>query len=169
MRQQVSYFPLQGGEDLLSPPLTVKPGRLLYSLNYECDASGRYRRIAGFERLDGRAAPSDASYTQVCFENGDTAPTVGDTIRGVTSGASGELLATVISSGAFADGDADGYFILALTSGAFTAGEDLVVVQQITNASVETEVGSPSITQIRHGLSAVSSLTEVGLVSVTVT
>lgn len=75
---QVSYFPLQGGEDLVSPPLTIAPGRALIAQNYECDAAGRYRRVAGFERFDGQEAPSDAVDAEAAREDIAAVPGSGD-------------------------------------------------------------------------------------------
>lgn len=58
-----SYYPIEGGEDLITPPLSIHPGRLIFSKNYECDTQGRPRRIDGFERFDGQPSPSEATYT----------------------------------------------------------------------------------------------------------
>ncbi len=58
-RVNTLFFPFKGGENLIDPVLEMNPGELINSLNYECDASGGgYRRIDGFERFDGRTAPS---------------------------------------------------------------------------------------------------------------
>lgn len=144
MSDKVSYFPLQGGEDLVSPPLTVEPGRLLYSLNYECDVSGRYHRIAGFERMDGQPSPSDAEYGILYFEDGDTEPTAGDTIEGATSGETGEFLSAVVSSGTFAGGDAAGYFVLTQVSDDFDAAEDLEISAVVIATSVSYSAEAPT-------------------------
>jgi hypothetical protein len=53
---------LQGGLDLVTPALMVKPGQLLDCLNYEPDINGGYRRMGGIERVDGRPKPSEQSY-----------------------------------------------------------------------------------------------------------
>lgn len=57
--QQTAHFPLQGGLDLVTPPLAMPPGRMIAGENYEPHPAG-YRRIDGYERFDGRPAPSDA-------------------------------------------------------------------------------------------------------------
>ena len=43
--------------DLITPMGSMPPGRVIASLNYEPVAAG-YRRLRGFERFDGRTAPS---------------------------------------------------------------------------------------------------------------
>lgn len=58
MAQQLFYHPIVGGEDLVSPPLTVSPERCAIALNYECDMNGRLRRVDGYERFDGQTPPS---------------------------------------------------------------------------------------------------------------
>lgn len=53
-QEKLAYFAINGGEDLVSPPLTVSPSSPALALNYECDSNGRLRRINGYERFDGR-------------------------------------------------------------------------------------------------------------------
>ena len=61
MAREDRSFALRGGLDLVSSPLTVDPGRLWAGANYVAADAG-YRRIGGYERYDGRPAPSDAEY-----------------------------------------------------------------------------------------------------------
>jgi hypothetical protein len=56
--QQVKYYPLGGGLDVVTPGLTAKPGTARASLNYESDQTG-YRRMIGYERYDGQPSPTD--------------------------------------------------------------------------------------------------------------
>lgn len=58
--QNTPFFPLGGGLDLVTPAIAVKPGRVLSSLNYEPAPAG-YRRMVGYERFDGRPAPSSSA------------------------------------------------------------------------------------------------------------
>jgi hypothetical protein len=58
MVDQTSTVILAGGEDLVSPFLSRTPGRTLLAQNYEPDQEGGYKRIDGYERFDGRTAPS---------------------------------------------------------------------------------------------------------------
>lgn len=89
---QTEYFALTGGLDLVSPALTIVPGRLTDCQNYEQYVDGGYRRIFGYERLDGRPKPSDAVYylgTATIIG----ALAVGNIIAGLTSGATGVIIA----------------------------------------------------------------------------
>jgi hypothetical protein len=56
----VSSFLMQGGLDLVTPPMAMPPGRATAALNYEPDASG-YRRFPGYERYDGHPSPSSGA------------------------------------------------------------------------------------------------------------
>ena len=53
---------LDGGLDIVTPTLNLKPGVARASINFEASMTGGYARVAGFERLDGRPAPSTADY-----------------------------------------------------------------------------------------------------------
>lgn len=108
------YMPLGGGLDLLTPSISMPPGKVISSQNYEPQIGGGYRRIAGFERFSGKALPSSKSYwlATVALTG---AVAVGETLTGVTSGKTGVILyqesATVL--------------VLAVVSGTFTSGEDI--------------------------------------------
>jgi hypothetical protein len=122
---KTSYVALSGGEDLVSPALSINPGALMFSENYEPGIVYGYRRIDGFERSDGQPLPSDASYWIISFTAGDNEPSIGATVIGATSGATGALLAVVVSSGAWATNDAAGYLVLSVVSGTFANAETL--------------------------------------------
>ena len=115
MTRQVAHYALRGGLDLVSSPLTIDPGRLWRSLNVEPAEAG-YRRIAGYERFDGRPAPSDAAYWMIGrdLKDSQSDPDVGDTVTGADSGATGKLLKV-----------ADDEYVLGEVSGTFGSGEDL--------------------------------------------
>lgn len=89
MKQDV--IPLRGGVDSVTTPALVDPGKLLSSLNFEPDVNGGYRRMAGIERYDGQPRPSDASYWIMEINETGTI-SVGDTITGVTSSETGEVI-----------------------------------------------------------------------------
>jgi len=123
-----TYFPLQGGEDLITPLFNKKPGTLKRSENIECDAGGRYRRIDGYERFDGQTKPSEASYWVLNFDAGVGEVSEGDTVTGATSGATGiALIDGVVESGSYGGSDADGYLVLTGVSGTFQDDENLQV------------------------------------------
>lgn len=122
---KTSYVALSGGEDLVSPALSINPGALTFSENYEPGLVYGYRRVDGFERADGRPAPSDASYWIINFTAGDNAPEVGSTVQGATSGAIAELMSVTLTSGSWAGNDAAGYMVLTTVVGTFIDGEIL--------------------------------------------
>lgn len=88
--QGISYA---GGLDLTTPSLALQPGALRDCLNFECAQSGGYARIQGYERVDGRAAPSAATYTIVQISSFTNVPSIGQTITQATSGATGNIIA----------------------------------------------------------------------------
>jgi hypothetical protein len=138
MTQQTQFFALQGGLDLVTPAIRTPAGSLIAGLNYEPVERG-YRRIQGYERFDGRPKPSEAVYYTINFESGSTEPSVGDTITGATSSATGVLLvAAVLESGQWISGDARGYFVLGSLSGTFQDGENL----QVSAATVAVADGT---------------------------
>jgi hypothetical protein len=108
---------LNGGLDLLTPTSALRPGYIRDGLNFEQSITGGYSRILGYERTDGRPAPSAAVY-QVLTCNITGALAVGNTITGVTSGATGVVISIDTALG-----------LVAFTKsvGAFVSGETLNV------------------------------------------
>lgn len=117
---QHQYVQLGGGLDLLTPVLQLKPGYVKDALNFEQSINGGYTRIAGYERFDGKAAPSAALYFTLTATPIGTI-VAGATITGSTSGATGRVLSVV----ALDAGQAAIAYTLA--TGTFVAGEDLTV------------------------------------------
>ncbi len=115
---QYDYVPFKGGLDQLTPTLAAGPGIIRDSQNFEVSANkgGGYSRIAGYERFDGRPSPSDASYTLIQIASFTNVPTVGQTLTGGTSGATGVILAVAAS-----------YLILTKIVGTFTTSEAVTV------------------------------------------
>lgn len=91
---QVKYdlIRLTGGMDQITPTLSLKAGVVRRATNFECSLNGGYTRIAGYERFDGRFSPSAARYTLLAVSSTDNVA-VGDTLTGLTSGATGKVLA----------------------------------------------------------------------------
>ena len=88
---KTTYYALEGGLDVVTPTLSVEPGRALSMVNYEPWYQGGYRRIPGYERFDGQPKPSDASFSG--FEVDTVAGLiVGDTITDDTNGTTGILI-----------------------------------------------------------------------------
>lgn len=91
-QQKVAYFPLKNGEDIVSPDLEVKPGRLRFSKNYEPRSVGGYRRIEGYERYDGQPKPSLANQAFFNIDAVTNTVSVGDELSGSLSGATAYVI-----------------------------------------------------------------------------
>lgn len=127
MSQNSQVVVLAGGLDLVTPAMMKRPGVLIACDNYECEARG-YRRSSGYERFDGRPAPSKASYLVVLTSQGADPILAGDTVTGQTSGATGIALKdSEVTSGSYTTDDAAGRLTLHATTGTFTTGEFLQV------------------------------------------
>jgi hypothetical protein len=129
-----------GGLDMTTPSLSLQPGALTDGLNFECSQSGGYARIGGYERFDGRASPSAASYTVVQFAAFTTTPVSGDTLLQATTGATGTVAAVV--------GGATPYVALTKVSGTFdtthnvTDGGNTVGVPVAQTVSVDAKTNA---------------------------
>jgi len=88
---------LNGGLDQVTPTLSLPPGVARRAANFECSITGGYTRIAGYERFDGRPSPSAATYNiLVCTFTGTV--TVGQTVTGSISAATGRVIAVTVAS-----------------------------------------------------------------------
>ncbi len=128
------YYPLGGGLDLLTPAISMPPGKVISSQNYEPQIGGGYRRIGGFERYSGKDLPSSKSYWIATVVLSDTVA-VGATLTGATSTETGIVLYQPNST----------TLILGAVSGDFDPGENIddgggVVgtVTSVTSASAST-------------------------------
>jgi hypothetical protein len=138
MAQRTQFFPLSGGLNLTTPAINTPPGHVIAAVNYEPAERG-YRRIDGWERTDGRPAPSEASYWVLGFDAGTAAVSEGDTVTGATSGATGEALVDgIVDSGSYAGSDAAGRLILTGVSGTFQDDEAL----EVSSVQVATADGT---------------------------
>lgn len=112
---QYSLIQMGGGLDLITPTLSLKPGVLREALNFECNVTGGYSSISGYERYDGHAAPSSGTYVALDV---NMVPAIviniGDSVSGATSGATGTIIATSSSM-----------LVIANPSGTFIVGEDI--------------------------------------------
>lgn len=128
-------FGLAGGVNEEDPQFKLPPGMLAFSRNYECLRGGGYRRVAGYERYDSKAAPSDAAYKWFSFTTGSVAPTDQLKVKGGTSAAVGFVcgVTPVGGTASWASGNAAGQVALVVTSGTFQSGEQL---QKFSDSSV---------------------------------
>ena len=107
-RTDTDYIKFIGGLDLVTPVMSIKPGCALDAVNYEPGRKGGYARIDGFERFDGRLAPSAATYTYM--EASITGMVLaGYVVTGATSGATGTVI--IVSSGELAVSKVTGTFV----------------------------------------------------------
>lgn len=83
---------LGGGLDLESPMMAVGEGFALELDNFEANLMGGYRRILGYERVDGRAAPTAAIYYTMQVESAEFME-LDDVITGSVSGATAVIVA----------------------------------------------------------------------------
>jgi len=127
------FYALGGGLDLVSPAIALNPGKLIDAQNYEPAIGGGYRRIDGYERFDGRASPTSASYWFLpCVLTGSVA--VGASVTGATSGATGKVLSVFTN-----------LLVLGRVTGTFAALEQLNVSGSgVGNAiAASTQNGAP--------------------------
>ena len=134
---QSSFYEMKGGLDLVTPAIELAPGFCIDSQNYEPEISGGYRRIDGYERFDGRASPSEASYYVISVSlSGSVA--VGNTITGVTSAATGKVLYIPGST----------TLIIGRLTGTFSSSESFQVsgstVGTTTSSTIQNGASSPS-------------------------
>ena len=147
-KRRSTYFPFEGGLNMVDPSLALKPGELVAADNFEIDIRGRYRRIDGYERFDGQTLPSEITYYRIPFTVGtardsvfDSAfstafdmqiPSKGDLVKGETSGAIGSILQVSIEdvtgdskAGSFSNSDAEGYVYFTIVTGTLEDGETM--------------------------------------------
>ena len=124
---QYELIRLGGGLDQVTPTLSLPPGVARSSANFECSITGGYTRIPGYERFDGQAKPSSATYTVLTCNLSGTV-SVGNTVVGASSTATGKVIALDGSN-----------VIITRQTGTFTNGENItvsaVVVGSVTNNS----------------------------------
>lgn len=92
-------YPFGGGLNLVDPPLAIRPGFAIASRNYEPAIRGGYDRVRGYERLDGRTAPSVANYWLLNYDAASAVAAVAATVTGATSAATGAVLQRTESQG----------------------------------------------------------------------
>jgi hypothetical protein len=110
-----SFTPLSGGLDVQTPAIALAPGKLIDVQNYEPDIVGGYKRIDGYERFDGHASPSAATYSTLPATITGTI-VAGNVITGATSGAIATVLAVAGST-----------IVIGAITGTFASGENLTI------------------------------------------
>jgi hypothetical protein len=121
------FYPTQGGIDQETPSISIPPGRAIAANNHEAVSRG-YQRTQGYERYDGRAAPSAAKFSVATFTEGALEIEAGDTLTGLASGAVARVLAApVVALGAWESDNAAGTIALHNIAGQFVTGETLLL------------------------------------------
>lgn len=123
-----AYTKFKGGLDLESPPLTIDPGSIIVGTNYMVGTEGGYERIDGYERFSGQAAPSDATYYYCPCSFTSGGPSAGDTITGVTSGSTAQVISVGsnyinITKRSAALNEAEVYNVGGVAKGTFTGAQ----------------------------------------------
>lgn len=145
---KTSYFKLIGGLDLVTPPLSIESGKCREAQNFEVGIRGGYARIDGYERFSGKASPSAAFYYVLPYTL-TGAISVGNTITGVTSGATGVVIAVEATN-----------LIFTKLTGGFTSGEVLNVTgspQGTTTALAIQDGGSTNVLHVQYKALAADS------------
>lgn len=143
-RVMYEMIALKGGLDLVTPTLSLKPGVARNALNFECNVTGGYSRIAPYERFDGHPSPSAAVYS-ILSVTMSAAVSLGDIINGQSSGTTGVLIATPT-----------GQLVLTAVTGAFTDGENLRVGVAVV-AVCNSTLGQTGIASLSAAYSALAA------------
>ncbi len=132
---QQEFIQFQGGLDVVTPPLFIKPGFVREAQNREQSINGGYTRIEGYERSDGRPSPSAAAYAVIQATITGTIA-VSDTVTGGTSAATGLVVALTSNT-----------VVVTKVTGTFVTAETLTVaaVTQATSTSTAITDGASTV------------------------
>jgi len=108
--------------------ITKDSGNVIYDIYLGTLGGGVECDLVYAGQLDFTSGDQDSSYYQITFTSGGTyVPKPGDTVTGNTSGETAVVISTVLSSGAWADGDAAGTIQYRTSSGTFTNSETVKI------------------------------------------
>lgn len=147
---------LRGGWDTITPVISAPPGIIRDSLNFDVSTAeaGGYTRIPGYERFDGRPSPSAASFSLIQIALFENVPTVGQTLTGFTSGATGVIIAIGVN-----------YMAITKVTGSFTNTEVVKVGGTTIGTAVSLSVTlSPLVSAQYSALAADQYRTDIGAV-----
>lgn len=115
------FIPCQGGWDLATPSLSLSNGYVRDALNFEVShvKGGGYTRCDGYERFDGRTAPSAATFSIVQISG----TIAGQFIGRVTTPYN--LIGTVSGTSAKLIWIGSNYYVVTKVVGGFTIGDIL--------------------------------------------
>jgi hypothetical protein len=124
----------EGGYDRETPTWLVPAGRVRDALNYEIAVQGGYQDVTGYERFDGRPAPSEAEFT-ILDVTVTGSIVVGDTVTGATSGATG----VVIAVAAYPDDPTQSYLVLTKVTGTFDEDAENLEVSAVVEGNTDAD------------------------------
>lgn len=140
------YWAFRGGLDQTSPSISIPAGRCRAATNVEVGTNGGLTVTTGYERFSGKPKPSDATY-HVMVVNITGIAVAGDTITGVTSGATGVLIAVTATE-----------FIFTKLVGTFVAAETINIsaapVATVTSASSQGAASTRALDAAYRNLAA---------------
>ena len=123
-RLESTYFPFEGGVNMVDPSLSLEPGELVAADNFEIDIRGRYRRMDGYERFDGQVLPSEVVFYRIPFTLGTARDSVFNSA--FSTAFDMQIPSTGDSAaGSFSGSDAEGYVYFTVTSGTLEDGETM--------------------------------------------
>lgn len=134
------YIAFEGGVDSQTPPFKLRSGFARTAQNLEHDINGGYARIVGYERFDGRPAPSNAVYA-ILAANITGAWALGNTLTGATSGATGVIIGVPALSA---------YFVLTKVTGTYVIGENLQIGGTTRATASAAAVNNGASTPLLH-------------------
>lgn len=114
-------FVFVGGLDSETAHTRRPAGLVMGSSNYESSAETGYESVGGYERFDGRARPSDASFQVLELVASYTGLAVGDTINGQTSGATAKVIQLRSAT----------QIVVTRVAGTFSVGENIRLVTTV--------------------------------------
>ena len=120
-----SVVALGGGLDLVTASFDARPGAVRGAVNFEQSVDGGYQTAANFEAFDGRPRPSDSTVLVATPVTAFTGVTLGGTVTGQTSGATGVAIAVT-----------DDYLCMTKVVGTFVAAE-VVKIGATTIGTIE--------------------------------
>lgn len=147
---KLEFIQFAGGFDTETPRWEVKPGQLRETQNFEIGINGGYIDIEGYERTDGQAAPSAASYSilNVTITGSFAA---GDEITQQVSGATATVVLVVTS-------DDQDYLVITKITGTFDDTNDLEVSASVegtaTSEAMPSGASTPQLDAYYKGLAA---------------
>lgn len=143
---QYNIVKFKGGWDSESPTLSVGAGTLRDCMNVEITPTNGVARCGGYERTDGRAKPSDAIYSTLQVASFTNTPTVGQTLTGFSSGATGVIAAMGAN-----------YMVLTKSPLTFTMGETVKVGATVIGVA-ETTTATITVKQSAQYINAAADI-----------